>query len=310
MSKTWLDLFGHEPVLLSEVRKFLQVKTGGCYMDCTVGTGAAAYSILKESAPNSHLIGIDRDPSAIALTKKNLADYHDRVTLFHGNFSHLRRFVASSGFVNVDGVLFDFGLSSVQLRKKERGFSFMADGPLDMRMDPSSGQTAEEWLANCSEKDIEETLRTDGEERFSRRIAQAIVKARSLQPIQTTADLVEIIRQAVPSWYHHRRIHYATRTFQAIRIAVNQELDGIEEALCDAISLLRPGGRLCAIAFHSLEDRLVKQTFKKLAQQPHPLVTILTKKPCVPSVEERRANPRSRSAKLRVVERWTEGVMA
>jgi len=307
MSKAWLDSFGHEPVLLNEVRKFLQIKPGGCYMDCTVGTGAAAYSILKESAPNGHLIGIDRDPSAIALTKKNLADYQGRVTLFHGNFSHLRKFVAFSGFVNVDGVLFDFGLSSVQFSKKERGFSFMANGPLDMRMDPSSGQTAEEWLAEISEKHLEEALRTYGEERFSRRIARAIVKARSLQPVQTTADLVEIIRHAVPSWYHHRRVHYATRTFQAIRIAVNQELAGIEEALCDAVSLLRPGGRLCAIAFHSLEDRLVKQTFKKLARQPHPLVSILTKKPLMPSVEERQGNPRSRSAKLRVTERCMEG---
>jgi len=310
MSNAWFDSFGHEPVLLNEVRKFLQIKTGGCYLDCTVGTGATAYSILKDCAPNGHLLGIDRDPYAIALTKKNLADYQDRVTLFHGNFSHLRRFIDSSGWVNVNGILFDFGLSSVQLGQKERGFSFMANGPLDMRMDPSCGRTAGEWLADHSEKDIEETLRTYGEERFSRRIAGAIVKAQSLQPIQTTLDLVEIIRQAVPSWYHHRRVHYATRTFQAIRIAVNQELTGIERALSDAVSLLCPGGRLCVISFHSLEDRLVKQTFKKLARQPQPQVSIVTKKPLVPSFEERRTNPRSRSAKLRAAERCMEGSQA
>lgn len=203
----------------------------------------------------------------------------------------------------IDGVVFDLGVSSAQLDRPERGFSFSADGPLDMRMDRRSGSTAADLIARLSEPELADVIYQYGEERYSRRIARAIVRARATRPLRTTGDLVSVIRDAVPAPYRHGRIHCATRTFQALRIAVNRELEVLETALRDAVDVLAPGGRLCVIAFHSLEDRIAKQTLRALSHGSEPRLSILTKKPLVSSESERRDNPRARSAKLRVAER-------
>ncbi|GJL53772.1 MAG: ribosomal RNA small subunit methyltransferase H [Nitrospirales bacterium] len=263
-----------------------------------------AEMLLQESAPSGRLLGIDRDAEAIAQAHQVLAPYHERVELRHGNFTSLKAIAEEAGFTHVDGIVFDLGVSSPQLSQAERGFSFMKDGPLDMRMDQSTGPTAAEFLLHISEKALERILREYGEERFAKRIARAIVEERQ-EPITTTSRLSEIIRRAIPIPARRGRLHYATRTFQALRIAVNGELDGLADVLRDASSLLGPGGRLCVIAFHSLEDRIVKHTFRELSAKPSPLLSLLTKKPLTPTREEQRRNPRSRSAKLRVAERVT-----
>lgn len=286
---------------------WLQPKPGGYYVDGTLGAGGMALRILEQSQPDGLVIGIDRDPEAIAMARECFKESLHRVRLFHGNFSHLASFVTSAGGTRVDGIVFDLGVSSAQLDRAERGFSFLADGPLDMRMDPTSGQTAAELLTRLTETELVKLLREYGEERYARRIARAVTWTRQQEPIQTTSQLSAVIRKAVPPPYRHGRLHYATRTFQAIRIAVNQELDVLERALYDAAGLLIPGGRLCVISFHSLEDRIVKHTFRALSHGPDPMLTTLTRKPCTPSDTERKNNPRARSAKLRVAERLAEG---
>jgi 16S rRNA (cytosine1402-N4)-methyltransferase len=297
----------HIPVLLDEVIEWLCPLPGGIYIDCTVGSGASALKILEKSAPNGRLLGIDRDEMAINTANQLLQHYKPSVCIIsHGNFSHILSLARSSGFSKVNGMLFDLGISSIQLNHPERGFSFLKDGPLDMRMDQTQGQTAAELLADISEPDLTYLLKTYGEEPFARRIARALVRVRQTQKIQTTYQLSEIIRRAIPPSHRHRRLHFATRTFQAIRIAVNQELEKLDAVLRDAASLLLPGGRICAISFHSLEDRIVKHTFRELSAGPNPILTLLTKKPCTPSAEEQKTNPRSRSAKLRVAERVQE----
>lgn len=282
-------------------------RSGGIYLDCTVGQGGHAALILERSGPDGVLIGIDRDPEAIAATRSRLARFASRLRLIQGNFSALKQHLRSVGVSEVDGVIFDLGVSSAQLDHPERGLSFLADGPLDMRMDQSSGRTAASLVAQLSEHELADLIYRYGEERYSRRIARAIVAARKIHPLRTTLDLVSVISRAVPATYRRGRIHCATRTFQALRIAVNQELDVIEGAIRDAASVLAPGGRLCVVSFHSLEDRIVKQTFRSLAQGADACLKILTKKPRVPSEEEYRSNPRARSAKLRVAERLPEG---
>ena len=212
----------------------------------------------------------------------------------------------SEGLTKVDGILFDLGVSSPQLTTPERGFSFSGNGPLDMRMDQTQGQTAAEFLRAISESELVRILREYGEERYARRIARAIVQSRRNQALQTTGQLATIVQQSVPPSYRYGRLHCATRTFQAIRIALNQELEGLPSALQDAVDLLAPGGRICVISFHSLEDRIVKQTFRALAAKPAPVLSILTKKPLTPTAHERQMNPRSRSAKMRVGERLEE----
>ncbi|MCA9471807.1 MAG: 16S rRNA (cytosine(1402)-N(4))-methyltransferase RsmH [Nitrospirales bacterium] len=292
----------HVSVLVNEVIYWISPSSGKSYIDCTLGMSGIAKKILDLSNPDGKLLGIDTDSMAIEKGKKVLDAYGSRVELRHGSYDYLKSLATQSGFSDVDGIVFDLGVSTPQLMDAERGFSFMNDGPLDMRMDQSSGITAEEFLARVSEKELEHVLREYGEERFARRIARAIVETRQT-PIKTTKGLSEIIRRAIPVPARRGRIHYATRTFQALRIVVNQELKGLAGALRDASRLLRPGGRLCVIAFHSLEDRIVKQTFRELSAKPAPTVNILTKKPITPSREEQLHNPRSRSAKLRVVER-------
>lgn len=297
----------HVPVLAQEVVAWLACRPGGRYVDATVGYGGHAALILERSAPDGLLIGIDRDAAALTADRQRLQPYGERVRLIHGNFADLKRHLASAGLEEVDGVLFDLGVSSVQLDDPARGFSFLAEGPLDMRMDARSAVTAATLVNELPEGELADVIFQFGEERYSRRIARAIARARAVRPLGTTLELADVIRGAVPPPYRHGRIHCATRTFQALRIAVNRELDGLEAAIRDGAEALAPGGRLGVISFHSLEDRIVKRTLRSLAQGPEPRLVVLTKKPLIPSEEERRANPRARSAKLRVAERPVMG---
>ena len=287
-----------EEVLLLLVRG-----TNRTYLDCTVGYSGHAEKILEASGSNSRLIGFDRDEVAIAASREKLARFGGRVLLFHGHFVDLKQHLTLSGISQVDGILFDLGVSSPQLEEPARGFSFQEDGPLDMRMDQSMSGTAAELVNRWPEAQLADTIFQFGEERFSRRIARAIVCARQRHLLATTKELVSVIEGAVPSNYRHGRLHCATRTFQALRIAVNQELDCLEPALRDAVDVLSPGGRLCVISFHSLEDRIVKHTLRTLSSTDDPTLVVLTKKPQVPSREESGRNPRSRSAKLRAAQR-------
>ena len=296
----------HEPVLVDEILFWLQCKPGGVYVDCTLGYAGLATRILDRTAPDGILVGIDRDAAALAESRARLHDVMARVRLKHGNFSELKAMVAETGLLRVDGVIFDLGVSSPQLDRPERGFSFREDGPLDMRMDQREGRTAADLIRDLPETELADVIYQLGEERYSRRIARAIVQARVQGAIETTRELAAVVERAVPASYRHGRIHCATRTFQALRIAVNRELDVLEPALRDAVDILSPGGRVCAVSFHSLEDRIVKHTFRALANGPEASVRVLTKKPVIASEVERDHNPRSRSAKLRVVERLSK----
>ena len=289
--------------MAKEVLFWLAREDRRAYLDCTVGYSGHAEKLLEASGSDSRLIGLDRDASAIAASRERLARFGDRVLLIHGHFVDLKQHLAANGIDQVDGILFDFGVSSTQLEEPARGFSFQGDGPLDMRMDQSVSGTAADLINRWPEAQLADTIFQFGEERFSRRIARAIVHARERHPLSTTKELVTVIEEAVPVNYRHGRIHCATRTFQAFRIAVNQELDCLEPALRDAVDVLTPGGRLCGISFHSLEDRIVKHTFRALSGKDNPSLMVLTKKPQIPTREESERNPRSRSAKLRAAQR-------
>lgn len=293
----------HIPVMADEVLFWLVHEGARIYLDCTVGYSGHAEKLLEATGPDSRLIGLDRDAAAIAASRDRLARFGDRVRLFYGHFMGLKQHLAASGIGRVDGILFDLGVSSAQLEEPTRGFSFQGDSPLDMRMDQSMSGTAADLVNRWPEAQLADTIFQFGEERFSRRIARAIVHARERHPLATTKELVSVIEGAVPANYRHGRIHCATRTFQAFRIAVNQELDCLEPALRDAVDVLSPGGRLCVISFHSLEDRIVKHTFRALSGKNDPALWVLTKKPQVPTREESNRNPRSRSAKLRAAQR-------
>lgn len=282
---------------------WLRPQPQGCYVDCTVGLGGTAERVLMASAPGGVLIGIDRDPHAIAHAQTRLQAYQSRVSLFYENFQRVKSVMNLANRERADGILFDLGVSSAQLDRPERGLSFQQDGPLDMRMNPTHGQTAEDLVNTLSEMQLANIIHTLGEERYSRRIARAIVRVRRQSPIRTTMDLSRVVRQSVPRSYRSGRLHPATRTFQAFRMAVNDELGSLQTGLEEALDVLAPGGRLCVISFHSLEDRLVKQAFRRLTHDAPDQWAILTKKPVSPSLQERRANPRARSAKLRVIER-------
>lgn len=298
-----MDALRHIPVMAEEVLFWLIQQGGRTYLDCTVGFSGHAEKLLEASGPHSRLIGLDRDALAIAASRERLARFGERVFLLHGHFVDLKQHLAASGISQVDGILFDLGVSSRQLEEPARGFSFQGDGPLDMRMDQSMSGTAAELVNRWPEAQLADTIFQFGEERFSRRIARAIVHAREHRPLATTKELASVIEGAVPANYRHGRIHCATRTFQAFRIAVNQELDCLEPALRDAVDVLTPGGRLCVISFHSLEDRIVKHTFRALSGKDNPSLMVLTKKPQIPTRDESQRNPRSRSAKLRVAQR-------
>ncbi len=293
----------HFPVMPSEVLFWLLGDGRKIFLDCTVGYSGHAEKLLAGSGPDGRLICLDRDKSAIEASRQRLSQFGNRAILVHGHFMELKRHLSDHGLSQVDGIVFDLGVSSPQLDETTRGFSFQSDGPLDMRMDQSMSGTAADLVNRWPEAQLADAIFQFGEERFSRRIARAIVRARERHPLATTKELVSVIEGAVPANYRHGRLHCATRTFQAVRIAVNQELDCLEPALRDAVDVLSPGGRLCVISFHSLEDRIVKHTFRALSGKDDPALVVLTKKPQVPSREESDRNPRSRSAKLRAAQR-------
>jgi 16S rRNA (cytosine1402-N4)-methyltransferase len=272
-------------------------------VDCTLGGGGHAEAILEATAPDGLLFGIDRDEEALRRAGERLKRYGTRVRLLHEGFKNLGTILRTQGVQGVDGILMDLGVSTLQLTDSERGFSFQKDGPLDMRMDRGSSPTAAALVNSLSEPQLLQILFEYGEERWARRIARAIVHEREKSPVTRTLQLADLIRRAVPRSGRAQRIHPATRTFQALRIAVNQELDQLGGGLSEAVSCLNDGGRLCVISFHSLEDRIVKRTFKALTQAQPARVRLITKKPVVPGLDEIRMNPRSRSAKLRALER-------
>ena len=290
----------HVPVLTAQVLHQLQPDRGGLFVDCTVGLGGHASALLAAGA--SRLIGLDRDLDALARARGTLAPWADRTELVHADYRSLPDVLDARHLPLVDGALADLGVSSMQFDEPGRGFSFQRDEPLDMRMDRSQGDTAADLVARASEEDLANVIFQYGEERFSRRIARALVAVRRETPITTTGALADIVRRNVPR-RGPMRIDPATRTFQALRIWVNRELDGLDHFLEAAARRLRAGGRLVVITFHSLEDRIVKHTFRALAQRDGALLRVLTKKPIVADEDEVRRNPRARSAKLRAAER-------
>jgi 16S rRNA (cytosine1402-N4)-methyltransferase len=298
--------YGHIPVLVEEVLVGLQCRPGGVYVDCTIGQGGLAARILDATGPSGMLIGIDRDEEALAMTRERFKHFMTQFRLIHGNFADIKQHVRTLGVSCVDGIVFDLGVSSVQLNEANRGFSFMAEGPLDMRMDRSGETTAAQLLERLSEVELSNIIFQYGEERYARRIARSIARARELRPLRTTTELVSVIRSAVPGSYRHGRIHFATRTFQALRITVNGELDVLAAAFRDAADVLSPGGRLCIISFHSLEDRIAKHTIRELSHGQEPVLLTKTKRPVVALESEVTGNPRSRSAKLRIAERLSQ----
>ncbi len=289
---------GHVPVLVEEVMTFLRCEPGGTYLDATLGGGGHASEILKRTAPDGMVIGMEWDQEAFSEAKNTLRVFGDRVKIFRENFVRLSDFVKAE---SVDGMLLDLGLSSIQVEKAERGFSFRGEGPLDMRMDQRLNRTAADLINRLSSKELEDTLFRYGEEKWAKRIARAIVQERDQEPLRTTQALKKIVHSAIPRRFHSRRIDPATRTFQAFRIRVNEELDNLGKILETGWKVLKRGGRICIISFHSLEDRMVKEAFRRLEKQGE--MRLLTKKPVTPSEEEQRKNPRSRSAKLRCAER-------
>ena len=292
--------YAHLPVLIEQVIEFLDPHPDGIYVDCTLGGAGHALKILERSSPTGRLIGIDRDGEAIEEAHIRLKPYEARTTLIHGNFSDLRDILRELNISKVEGIVMDLGVSYQQLIDEKRGFSFQSEGPLDMRMDQTQRETASKLINTLSGEELEGILRRYGEGRWGRKIAKAIVRHRQKTPIVTTTQLRDIISSAVLK--PPRRIHPATKAFQAIRIAVNDELNNLEKAIRDGIPLLRSGGRLCILSFHSLEDRIVKESFRQYEKLTG-LITIITKKPIAPSKGEISENPRARSAKLRVAER-------
>jgi len=301
----------HQPVLYKEIIHALQPRRGGRYVDGTLGAGGHARGILEASVPDGQLLGLDVDPQALALARKILAPYEQRIHLVQASYVSLSAQLAILGWDKVDGIVLDLGASSMQFDTPERGFSFAQEAPLDMRFGPTMLKTAADLVNELSERELADLLYQYGEERDSRRIARAIVKAR---PLHTTRELVAVIEAVSPR--RGDRIHPATRTFQALRIAVNEELASIEEVLPQAVASLRSGGRLAVISFHSLEDRIVKEFFreqsKDLVNPPYEQIykeerkaTLkeVNRKPITPSDEEIKNNPRARSAKLRIVEK-------
>jgi 16S rRNA (cytosine1402-N4)-methyltransferase len=290
--------------LLDEVLEWLRPQAGARYVDATLGNGGHAAAILERSAPDGRLLGLDADPDAIVVARERLAPYGERATLVNANFHDLTTVIADQQYGPVDGILLDLGLSSRQLDTGGRGFSFRRDEPLDMRFDPTRGESAAELLNHADEGDIADIIYQYGEEHRSRRVARAIVRQRERAPFATTDDLVQAVESALGP--KRGRIHPATRTFQALRIAVNDELGALETVLPAAAAALSPGGRLAVIAFHSLEDRRVKQFFRAGGTPDAPL-TELTRKPIFPTEAESERNPRARSARLRVAERIAAG---
>jgi len=296
-------LIAHVPVLTNATLQFLRPERGGLFVDCTVGLGGHSKALLEAGA--TRVIGFDRDVEALAAARVTLAPWGDRVELVHADYRTFDEVLDRRGVGPIDGALADLGVSSLQLDSPGRGFSFQRDEPLDMRMDTTQGETVADLVAHSSERDLADAVYAYGEERFSRRIARAIVEARMDEPIVTTGRLATIVRRAVPR-RGYMRIDPATRTFQALRIWVNRELDGLDRFIEAVARRLRAGARLVVISFHSLEDRIAKHTLRRLAQAEDdaaPSMTVLTKRPVMAAEDELQRNPRARSAKLRAAER-------
>ena len=298
MSK--LTVRSHEPVMSTEAVSFLQPQRGGLFVDCTVGAGGHTEALLMAGA--DRVIAIDRDTAALKVSEETLKPWGKRVDLVHADFRTLDTVLDDYGVNAIDGAVADLGVSSIQLDGEGRGFSFRRNDPLDMRMDRSSGATAAEMLATIDEAGLADVIYRYGEERNARRIARSLVASREHSLLDSTTQLAEVVRKATAR-RGHRRIHPATRTFQAIRIWVNRELEELEAWLLTVCRRLRAGARFAVLTFHSLEDRIVKHTFRGLSRNEDPAIKILTKRPMRPSPDEVQRNPRSRSAKLRVAER-------
>lgn len=308
--------FEHIPVLLNETLEYLDPKPGGIYIDGTLGGAGHSSEIIKRIIPGGVLLGIDQDDNAIEAAKKKLEAYKDNTVIVRDNFKNIKTIALQNGFEEIDGILLDIGVSSHQLDEEERGFSYMHDGPLDMRMDINLNFDASDIVNNSSEQELTRILREYGEEKWAVRIAKFIAEERKKDRIDTTFKLVDIIKRAIPAAARREGGHPAKRTFQALRIAVNDELQVLEEAVLNGAELLKPGGRLVVITFHSLEDRIVKKIFNNMErpctcppQLPvcvcgkEPLLKVITKKPVTAGEEELKTNTRSKSAKLRAAER-------
>lgn len=308
--------FQHVTVLREEAVAGLRIRPDGIYVDCTLGGAGHSSLIVSQLSEKGRLIAVDQDDWALENARERLAPWMDKVTLVKSNFRRLRDIVQEQGLDGVDGVLFDLGVSSPQLDEEERGFSYNADAPLDMRMDRQAPLTAYDVVNKWEEEELARIIWEYGEEKFSRRISRQIVACRQKKPVETTGELVEIIKQAIPAAARRSGPHPAKRTFQAIRIAVNDELEAFREAVVAAVELLNPGGRVSVITFHSLEDRICKQVFQEYSKgctcpPSFPICTcgheatlkVITRKPILPSAEEVQENPRARSAKLRVAEK-------
>ena len=308
--------FSHTSVLLEEVIGNLRIQPDGVYVDGTLGGAGHAFHICRQLSPNGRLIGIDQDAAAVAAGTKKLEPFRDRATVVRGNYADMEAMLRDLGIDSVDGILLDLGVSSYQLDEADRGFTYRQDVPLDMRMDQRQSRTARDIVNGYGETELYQIIRDYGEDRFAKNIARYIVAEREKEPIETTGRLAEIGKNAIPAKARASGGHPAKRTFQAIRIELNRELDVLEDSLEGMIRLLNPGGRLCVITFHSLEDRIVKTIFRT-AEHPctcppsfpvcvcgkKPLGTVVTRKPILPAPQETERNPRAKSAKLRVFER-------
>ncbi len=288
----------HCSVLPVETLEFLAPHSDGIYVDGTLGLGGHSEAILKKSSPDGRVIAFDWDEAAIEKSRERLKPFGDRLTIIRRNFSEIAEGLDEVGIDKVDGILIDIGLSSLQLDMGERGFSFQRDEPLDMRMDTRREVTAAAILADCTEQELADIFYYYGEEKQARRIASFLVKERKLDPFETSKQLATLVARAVPRAFHPKRIHVATRVFQALRIAVNTELENLATILENGVSCLVPGARFCVISFHSLEDRMVKRKFRENTE-----LTVLTKKPIMATSEEQKKNRRSRSARMRVAEK-------
>lgn len=307
--------FKHKSVLLNETIDGLNIKPDGIYVDGTLGGGGHAYEVCRRLGEKGSIVGIDQDAAAIEAASARLKDFGEKVTIVRSNYCDMKSKLHELGIDKVDGIVLDLGVSSYQLDTAERGFSYREDAPLDMRMDTRQKMTARDIVNDYTEADLYRVIRDYGEDKFAKNIAKHIVQARAVKPVETTAELAEIIRASIPMKFQKKSGHPAKRTFQAIRIELNRELDVLRDSLDDMIDLLNPGGRLCIITFHSLEDRIVKSAFRKnenpcTCPPDFPVCvcgkkskgSIITKKPILPSEEELEYNSRSKSAKLRIFE--------
>ena len=307
--------FKHKSVLLKETVEGLNIKPDGIYVDGTLGGGGHAYEVCRRLENKGKIVGIDQDAAAIEAAGRRLKDFGEKVTIVRSNYCNMKSELQKLGVNKVDGIILDLGVSSYQLDTAERGFSYREDAPLDMRMDTRQKMTARDIVNDYTEADLYRVIRDYGEDKFAKNIAKHIVQARAVKPVETTAELSEIIRASIPMKFQKKSGHPAKRTFQAIRIELNRELDVLRDSLDDMIDLLNPGGRLCIITFHSLEDRIVKSAFRKnenpcTCPPDFPVCvcgkkskgSIITKKPILPSEEELEYNSRSKSAKLRIFE--------